>query len=165
MRALCFRSLNPSSPPRIVAGGCYNFTGHSQPDVQYKANAVKTSAKGYRSIWFRNGNTTIDIAYPAYYMRGATAGPLIPSLVGAVSCCRWCTPLLCEDQSAPGSTRSSFAFQMIRVRKQVDDVGRATPMTLGAGTLRLRLLCEQSMEVLSDQLLRGRRPRGVRRQC
>ena len=54
-----------------VAGGCYNFTGHSQPDVQYKANAVKTSAKGYRSIWFRNGNTTIDIAYPAYYMRGA----------------------------------------------------------------------------------------------
>ena len=59
---------NPPDPP--PAGGCYNFTGHSQPDVQYKANAVKTSAKGYRSIWFRNGNTTIDIAYPAYYMRG-----------------------------------------------------------------------------------------------
>ncbi len=61
---------HPSAPDLSVAGGCYNFTGHSQPDVQYKANAVKTSAKGYRSIWFRNGNTTIDIAYPAYYMRG-----------------------------------------------------------------------------------------------
>jgi len=68
--------LVPHRPHAIPAGGCYNFTGHSQPDVQYKANAVKTSAKGYRSIWFRNGNTTIDIAYPAYYMRGATAGPL-----------------------------------------------------------------------------------------
>ena len=53
-----------------MQAGATTFTGHSQPDVQYKANAVKTSAKGYRSIWFRNGNTTIDIAYPAYYMRG-----------------------------------------------------------------------------------------------
>ena len=77
------------------AGGCYNFTGHSQPDVQYKANAVKTSAKGYRSIWFRNGNTTIDIAYPAYYMRGAimpTGLPIYASLADppAAGCATRC---------------------------------------------------------------------------
>jgi hypothetical protein len=28
-----------------AAGGAYTFTGHSQPDVSFKANTVKTTAK------------------------------------------------------------------------------------------------------------------------
>ena len=56
-----------------AAGGAYTFTGHSQPDVQYKANAIKTQAKGYRTVWFRDGDHEIGIVYPAYYMRGARA--------------------------------------------------------------------------------------------
>mmetsp|Transcript_1426 Transcript_1426/g.4252 ORF Transcript_1426/g.4252 Transcript_1426/m.4252 type:complete len:430 (+) Transcript_1426:162-1451(+) len=51
-------------------GGAYLFTGHSQPDVSYKANAIKTTAKGYRAIDFRGDGTRIEIVYPSYYMRG-----------------------------------------------------------------------------------------------
>ncbi len=53
------------------AGGLYRFTGHSQPEVSYKANAIKTTAKGYRAIDFRDDGTRIEIVYPSYYMRGA----------------------------------------------------------------------------------------------
>lgn len=54
----------------VRAGGAYLFTGHSQPDVSYKANAIKTTAKGYRAIDFRGDGTRIEIVYPSYYMRG-----------------------------------------------------------------------------------------------
>ena len=43
--------------------------GHSQPEVTFRANAIKTTAKGMRMLHFGDG-TSIDIVYPAYYMRG-----------------------------------------------------------------------------------------------
>lgn len=54
----------------IGPDGAYVFSGHSQPDVQYKANAIKTTAKGYRCIEFKDDGTSISIVYPHYYMRG-----------------------------------------------------------------------------------------------
>ena len=47
----------------------YMFAGHSQPEVTFRANAIKTTAKGARTLHFADGSS-IDIAYPAYYMRG-----------------------------------------------------------------------------------------------
>ena len=47
----------------------YMFSGHSQPEVTFRANAIKTTAKGARMLHFSDG-TRIDITYPAYYMKG-----------------------------------------------------------------------------------------------
>ncbi len=55
--------------------------GYSQPEVQYKGNAVKTTAAGKRKITFRDG-TVIDITYPKYYLRGEPH-PLIMRLYDA----------------------------------------------------------------------------------
>lgn len=54
-----------------VAGGQYTFSGLSQPEVSYKANAIKTTAKGFRRVTFQDG-TAIEAIYPFYYMRGTT---------------------------------------------------------------------------------------------
>ncbi|CAL5225287.1 g8086 [Coccomyxa viridis] len=53
----------------IGPDGEYQYVGYSQPEVQYKGNAVKTTAAGKRKITFRDG-TVIDITYPKYYLRG-----------------------------------------------------------------------------------------------
>ncbi len=53
----------------MPADGQYQYSGYSQPEVQYKGNAVKTTAAGKRKITFRDG-TVIDITYPKYYLRG-----------------------------------------------------------------------------------------------
>ena len=47
----------------------YYFHGLSQPVVGYKANAIKTCAKGYRRIEFADGGA-IDMTFPAYYIKG-----------------------------------------------------------------------------------------------
>lgn len=52
-----------------IAGDSYEFQGYSQPEVQYKGNTVKTTARGKRRIKFRDG-TVIEITYPKYYLRG-----------------------------------------------------------------------------------------------
>ena len=44
--------------------------GYSQPEVAYKGNAVKTTARGKRRVSFPDG-TSIEITYPYYYLRGA----------------------------------------------------------------------------------------------
>lgn len=51
------------------AGGKYTFHGISQPNVSFGANAIKTSAKGYRRLTFPDGGC-IEIDYPTYMMRG-----------------------------------------------------------------------------------------------
>ena len=51
------------------AGGKYTFHGISQPSVSFGANAIKTSAKGYRRLSFADGGC-IEIDYPTYMMRG-----------------------------------------------------------------------------------------------
>ena len=33
-------------PQWVLAEGAYVFSGHSQPDVQFKANTIRTTAKG-----------------------------------------------------------------------------------------------------------------------
>ena len=50
-------------------GPGYYFHGLSEPAVAYKANAIKTSAKGYRRIEFSDGSA-IDMTFPAYYIKG-----------------------------------------------------------------------------------------------
>ncbi|KAG7670021.1 putative Oxysterol-binding protein 9 [Nannochloris sp. 'desiccata'] len=47
----------------------FYFHGLSQPEVGYKANAIKASAKGYRRIEFSDGGV-IDMTFPAYYIKG-----------------------------------------------------------------------------------------------
>ena len=61
----------------MPAGGQYQYTGYSQPEVQYKGNAVKTTAAGKRKITFRDG-TVIDITYPKYYLRGEPYPTIMP---------------------------------------------------------------------------------------
>jgi hypothetical protein len=46
------------------------FSGLSQPEVSYGANAIKTTAKGFRRVSFPDG-TEIEAIYPFYFMRGA----------------------------------------------------------------------------------------------
>lgn len=60
----------------IGPGNSYTFTGLSQPDVQYKGSAVKTTAKGYRALQFPRDGTRIEIVYPSYYMRGIVTADL-----------------------------------------------------------------------------------------
>lgn len=64
------------------AGNEYKFAGYSQPEVQYKGNAVKTTARGKRRVKFADG-TVIEITYPKYYLRGNT-----PFVFGNQACCR-----------------------------------------------------------------------------
>ena len=59
----------------LLAEGAYQYSGYSQPEVQYKGNAVKTTAAGKRSIIFKDG-TVIEITYPKYYLRGEYPGSL-----------------------------------------------------------------------------------------
>jgi hypothetical protein len=40
----------------------------SEPIVGYKMNSLKTKAKGYRVVRFRDG-TKVEIFYPSYYLR------------------------------------------------------------------------------------------------
>lgn len=56
--------------------GLYSFAGQSQPSVSYKTNSVKTMAKGYRVIDFRDGGR-VEVHFPSYYLRGLlyTAAP------------------------------------------------------------------------------------------
>ena len=56
------------------AGGLYEFSGVSQPEVSFelKANSVKTVARGERRARFHDGGE-IQIDYPIYYMRGESA--------------------------------------------------------------------------------------------
>lgn len=49
--------------------GSWCFHGVSQPQVSYKANAIKTSAKGHRQIIFHDGSS-IYITYPHYNIKG-----------------------------------------------------------------------------------------------
>lgn len=65
----------------------YVFVGHSQPEVTFRANAIKTTAKGARMLHFADG-TSIDIAYPAYYMRGGSGLKLHWTLGSHLMCQR-----------------------------------------------------------------------------
>ena len=56
----------------MCAGNSYEFAGYSQPEVQYKGNAVKTTARGKRRVKFADG-TVVEITYPKYYLRGDKA--------------------------------------------------------------------------------------------
>lgn len=47
----------------------WEFDGSSEPLVSYKGNSLKTKAKGYRILRFRDGSR-IEILYPSYYLRG-----------------------------------------------------------------------------------------------
>ncbi len=62
------------------AGGSYSFQGYSQPEVQYKGNAVKTFARGKRRVAFPDG-TSIEITYPHYYLRGVLQALCMPHLL------------------------------------------------------------------------------------
>ncbi|BDA40499.1 Oxysterol-binding protein-related protein 8 at N-terminal half [Coccomyxa sp. Obi] len=53
----------------IGPGNEYEFAGYSQPEVQYKGNAVKTTARGKRRVKFADGSM-VEITYPKYYLRG-----------------------------------------------------------------------------------------------
>ncbi|KAK9833077.1 hypothetical protein WJX74_006386 [Apatococcus lobatus] len=64
-----------------ITGPGYLFVGHSQPEVTFRANAIKTTAKGMRMLHFADG-TSIDIVYPAYYMRGILSGTPRGEMVG-----------------------------------------------------------------------------------
>ncbi len=71
-----------------LADAAYQYSGYSQPEVQYKGNAVKTTAAGKRRITFKDG-TIIEITYPKYYLRGnlpssarcISIWPSLPSLL------------------------------------------------------------------------------------
>lgn len=52
----------------IGRDGLWEFDGMSEPSVSYKGNSLKTKAKGYRIVRFRDG-TSIEILYPSYYLR------------------------------------------------------------------------------------------------
>lgn len=56
----------------VGPGDLFTFSGLSQPEVQAKlqSNAIKTTAKGYRCVTFRDGGA-IQIVYPTYMLRGA----------------------------------------------------------------------------------------------
>ena len=45
----------------------------SQPSVSYKTNAVKTTARGYRVLDFKDGGR-VEVHFPAYHLRGEGAG-------------------------------------------------------------------------------------------
>jgi hypothetical protein len=53
----------------VGPGDVYTLSGISQPAVQYKANGIKTLAKGHRSITFADGGR-IEIQYPHYSIKG-----------------------------------------------------------------------------------------------
>ncbi len=57
---------------KFGAGNSFQFAGYSQPEVQYKGNAVKTTARGKRRVTFADG-TVVEITYPKYYLRGDKA--------------------------------------------------------------------------------------------
>eukprot|EP00884_Botryococcus_braunii_P015711 jgi/Botrbrau1/2823/Bobra.0125s0032.1 len=56
----------------VGPNGEYVFSGLSQPEVSYGANAIKTTAKGFRRVSFPDG-TDIEAIYPFYFMRGILA--------------------------------------------------------------------------------------------
>ena len=53
-----------------AAGGAFQFNGVSQPEVAYKANAIRTTARGVRHVSFPDGQR-IEVSYPYYILRGA----------------------------------------------------------------------------------------------
>ena len=53
-----------------TAGGAFQFNGVSQPEVAYKANAIRTTARGVRHVSFPDGQR-IEVSYPYYILRGA----------------------------------------------------------------------------------------------
>lgn len=72
-----FLQCSGSAPPPLCA--------RSQPSVSYKTNAVKTTARGYRSVQFHDGGR-VEVHFPAYYLRGEGrepkgALPVVPSCV------------------------------------------------------------------------------------
>ena len=56
------------------AGGAFQFNGVSQPEVAYKANAIRTNARGVRHVSFPDGQR-IEVSYPYYILRGAPVPP------------------------------------------------------------------------------------------
>ncbi|KAK9825405.1 hypothetical protein WJX81_001449 [Elliptochloris bilobata] len=60
----------------IGPGAAFQFNGVSQPEVAYKANAIRTTARGVRHVSFPDGQR-IEVSYPYYILRGilATAMP------------------------------------------------------------------------------------------
>ena len=54
----------------VRAGGAFQFNGVSQPEVAYKANAIRTNARGVRHVSFPDGQR-IEVSYPYYILRGA----------------------------------------------------------------------------------------------
>ena len=58
-----------------TAGGAFQFNGVSQPEVAYKANAIRTTARGVRHVSFPDGQR-IEVSYPYYILRGAAPGPV-----------------------------------------------------------------------------------------
>ena len=56
------------------AGGAFHFNGVSQPEVAYKANAIRTNARGVRHVSFPDGQR-IEVSYPYYILRGASVPP------------------------------------------------------------------------------------------
>ena len=52
------------------AGAAFQFNGVSQPEVAYKANAIRTTARGVRHVSFPDGQR-IEVSYPYYILRGA----------------------------------------------------------------------------------------------
>lgn len=63
-----------------AAGGAYQFNGVSQPEVAYKANAIRTTARGVRHVSFPDGQR-IEVSYPYYILRGAPPGTALGSRV------------------------------------------------------------------------------------
>ena len=60
------------------AGAAFQFNGVSQPEVAYKANAIRTTARGVRHVSFPDGQR-IEVSYPYYILRGARpAAPAAP---------------------------------------------------------------------------------------
>lgn len=67
----------------VAADEAWEFSGLSQPDVHAKmqSNLVKTSARGYRCVSFRDG-TSIQIVYPSYNLHGILMGHMRGDLAG-----------------------------------------------------------------------------------
>ncbi len=59
-----------------TADGAYQFNGVSQPEVAYKANAIRTTARGVRHVSFPDGQR-IEVSYPYYILRGPPPGSVL----------------------------------------------------------------------------------------
>lgn len=90
--------------------GSFVFRGLSEPTASFSGKTVKTTAKGKRGVYFRDGSC-IDITYPAYYLRGVLYGELRGELGGSAMFVNEKKGLQCEVKFGPYAEGSTKSFE------------------------------------------------------